>query len=134
MDLQGYISLHTSCSRLLWPPPSLDSYITDVIITCIAFMIEELKKHPLASTDMAVVLVEGFEHLKLAHYCNQLLHLFLPEAFLLFCLLRLPELISTLSRYVIICIFFLSWNKRMFVKARVCSTSPEEVCQIRCIT
>lgn len=106
--MQGYISLHTSCSRLQYPPPSHDSYIMHVMITCIAFMIEELKKQPLSSTDMAVVLGEGSEHLKLAHYRNKLLHWFLPEAFLLLCLLRLPELnisISILSRYVVICIF-----------------------------
>ena len=77
-------------------------------------MIEGLKKQPLTSTDMAVVLGEGFEHLKLAHYRNQLLHWFLPEAFLLLCLLRLPELnisISALSRYLLF-VFFLKLKQR----------------------
>ena len=50
--------------------------------------IEEVVKMELNRTDFDLIIELSFIHLMLAHYRNQLLHLFVPEAMLALCLRR----------------------------------------------
>ena len=59
---------------------------------CEGVTIDEISRESLSSTDLNDVFDGGYVCLKLAHYRNQILHWFIPEAMILMCIHGPPEI------------------------------------------